>query len=150
MYVHVCVCVYTHMHTYTYYIYIYIYVHLKSKVWTELNSVISFKEKPNKIKGIRSRRWNRRTWSSPPPWTHQKYIYIWRDSCWKLTADWQKNFYTSRTVRNIHTECDMKRRETWYQDLCPWEGLWNRRRITQVEILPGEWSVWTIHWTLQP
>ena len=78
-----------------------------------------------------------------------KHIFIWRDSCWKLPADWQKTFHTSRTVRNIHTECGMMRRETWCQNLCPWEGLRNRR-VTPVEILPGEWSVWNIRWALQP
>ena len=38
-----------------------------------------------------------------PPWTHQKYIYIWNNSHWKLTENWQKDSCTTKAVRKIHT-----------------------------------------------
>ena len=28
-------------------------------------------------------------WCHLPPWTHKKYIYVWTNSDWKQTGDWQ-------------------------------------------------------------
>ena len=47
-----------------------------------------------------------------PPWTHQKYIYMWKNSHWKLTGDWQKRIlYNQGCKKDIHTELGRKGRE---------------------------------------
>ena len=34
-----------------------------------------------------------------PQQTHQKYIYIWKNSRWKLTGNWQKDSYTTKAEK---------------------------------------------------
>ena len=46
-----------------------------------------------------------------PPWTHQKYIYMWNNSHWKLTGNWQKDSCTTKAIRKIHMELGRKGRK---------------------------------------
>ena len=50
-------------------------------------------------------------WNSPPPTNTSKYIYMWNNSHWKLTGDWQKDSCTTKVVRKIHTKLSRKGRE---------------------------------------
>ena len=35
------------------------------------------------------------------PWTHEKYIYTWNNTHWKLTVHWQKDSWTTKAVRKF-------------------------------------------------
>ena len=39
-----------------------------------------------------------------PAQTHQKYMYMWNNSHWKQTGNWQKDSITTKAVRKIHME----------------------------------------------
>lgn len=56
--------------------------------------------------GKRGKWWSGRTQNSPPH-THKYikiWVYMWSNSHWKITQDWQIDFCTIKAVRKIHKE----------------------------------------------
>ena len=103
----------------------------------------------------RSGWWSRRNWRSPPPWTHQKYIYTWYIFHWKHTEDWQKDSYTTKAIRKKNMELGRKRRKQSGQNLYIWEGTEKKKEITWHWHPPFEGSssnhIWgTSAWSLTP
>lgn len=60
------------------------------------------------LKLWRGRWWSRKCRIHLSARTQQKYIYIWRNSHWKLTGDWQKYSSTTKAVRKSHMELGRK------------------------------------------
>lgn len=56
------------------------------------------------LKLWRGRWWSRKCRIHLSARTQQKYIYIWRNSHWKLTGDWQKYSSKTKAVRKSHME----------------------------------------------
>ena len=116
------------------YIFIYIYTHIHTQTHTDShNGILLNHIKNNEIlpfastlmdlggillseiseKGKRDQDGREKGWSSPPL-PHErmkKYIYMWNNSHWKLTGDWQKDSSTAQAVRNIHMWSDRKGRK---------------------------------------
>ena len=54
------------------------------------------------------------------PKTHKKYIYMWNNSHGKLTGNWNKNSFTTKTVRTVWVGHQKKGGGALNWDLCPW------------------------------
>ena len=66
---------------------------------------------------------------------------------WKQDEDWQKNSYTTKTIRNIYTEPSRNGNEVIRSESAQLEGdTQEEGGYTCSEILPGEWAVWNTYW----
>ena len=83
------------------------------------------------------------------PTNNQNYIYMIYTCRTILTGNWQKDSCTTKAVRimrahtHTHTHTQIRQEEKWpSQDLCFWEGIQRKWKITWVYTGPGEWVVW--------
>ena len=83
------------------------------------------------------------------PWTYQKYIYMWKNSHWKLNEDWQKDSCTIKASRKIWNCVGRKGKWSGW-DLCPTKGTQRKRETMWAEIHLREWEALATYWAPQP
>ena len=76
---------------------------------------------------------------SPPPPTNTSKIHLYVEQfSLKLTGDWQKDSCTNKAVRKLQAELGRKEREAIRSGPVALGEDSEERKITKVEILPGE------------
>ena len=84
------------------------------------------------------------------PRTHQKYNYMWNNSHWKLTGDWQKDCCTTKPVGKLHTESGRKGRERVRLGPALLGEVSEEKGDYTGGDLPWEWVVQATYWAPWP
>ena len=102
----------------------------------------------NKMSFGKRSRWRSRRIHLPQK-THQKYIYMWSNSHWKLTEYLQKDSCITNDIRKIHTELNRKGRKMIRSGPVALGRDSEKEGVTWVEIFSGKWMAQAIYWAPQ-